>query len=77
MTLEELKARGVTEVRRMEWAYPHQYVELTVDADGVWSPVGVLCTLADENALGQPSRREVLVASLGELDDRWEPYPRP
>lgn len=77
MTLDELRARGVVQVRRMEWVSPHQYVELLVRDDGTYAGTGLLRTLADETALAQPTEVEVLVASLGEDDDRWEPYPRP
>jgi hypothetical protein len=77
MTLDELKQRGVTAVRRMEWVYPHQYVQLLVLDDGTYAQTGLLRTLADANALAQPTETEVLVASLGAADDRWEPYPRP
>lgn len=77
MTLYDLMERGLTRVRRMEWAYPHQYVELTVLDDGSYDGTGMLRTLADESGLGEPTETAVVVASLGPADDRWEPYPRP
>jgi hypothetical protein len=77
LTLLELKARGIRQVRRMEWVYPHQYVDLDLREDGTYGPTGVLHTLADEVAVGASTHIEVVVASLGEEDDRWEPYPKP
>lgn len=74
MTLSELKARGVVRVRRLEWAYPHQHVVLDLREDGTYGPTGQLLTPADEHALGAASAVEVVVASLGEEEDRWEPY---
>jgi hypothetical protein len=75
MTLAELQARGVMAVRRLEWAYPNQHVVLVRDAlTGAYSALGVLMTPADEASGGVPTASEVVLASLGPEDDRWEPY---
>lgn len=74
MTLGELKERGVVRVRRMEWAYLNQHVILDRNADGTYGATGLLVTPADEHSLGGATVAEIIVASLGEDDDRWEPW---
>jgi len=73
MTLRELMMRGVARVRRLEWAYPNDHLELPLRGDGSYGLVGEIQSLASPEALGFPATSHILLEPL--LDtDRWEPY---
>jgi hypothetical protein len=66
-------ARGVLRVRRMDWAFPNDHLELFRAEDGSYAEIGELRSLAAPEALGMPATSHVVLLPI--LDtDRWEPY---
>lgn len=73
MTLRELMERDVLKVRRIDWAFPNDHLELFQASDGSFAEIGELRSLAAPEALGMPATSRIVLLPL--LDtERWEPY---
>lgn len=77
-TLTQLRAEGVTRVRRPEWAFPGDHIEMVRLPDGFWGPWATLHSpaFANTDLAEELEKQKILLPHVTRMwgEDGWVAY---